>query len=61
MKITWVQDAKETDVLAIIDEMTTRTANHRPKGSRYVVGEPKSGELDEKGIFFEDLSTFQLI
>ena len=54
MRKTWVQDAKETKVPGLIEKMTARNIGRHPQGSKYVVGEPKSGRTDEKGIYFED-------
>lgn len=51
--VTWVQDVPVFDAEKIILKFNYELIN-RPKGSRYVKGEPKNGSDDYVGIYFED-------
>ena len=55
MKDRWVQDAKTTDVLSIISNITVRNSEYIQKtGSKYVTGQSKNGNPDDVGIYFRD-------
>jgi len=55
MKKTWVQDAKTTEALSIMMDMTVKNAEYiHSTRSKYITGSSKSGKLNEVGIYFVD-------
>ena len=51
---TWVQDVKRDKVIQTVKGLNTFHLAKKPYGSLYLIGNSRSNEPDEVGVYFED-------